>query len=160
MQVAKDTVVRFQYDIHDQEGRHLESGEGSNPTAYLHGYGNILPGLEKAMAGQSAGESVTVTLHPAEAYGPIREDAVQRIPIKHLAGAKRWKAGMVASVSTDRGRRLMTVLKVGHKFADMDTNHPLAGKTLVFTVHVVDVRAATTEEKAHRHAHGVGGHQH
>lgn len=160
MHVAQDTVVLFQYDIHDKNGDLLESSADSKPTAYLHGYGNILPGLEKAMRGHQAGDTVTASLFPAEAYGARHEDAVQRIPIKHLSGAKRWKAGMVANVNTDRGRRLMTVIKVGHKFADMDTNHPLAGKTLTFTIKVVAVRAATAEEIAHGHAHGDGGHHH
>ncbi|MEK9766370.1 MAG: peptidylprolyl isomerase, partial [Thalassolituus sp.] len=81
-------------------------------------------------------------------------------PVKHLQGAKVWKKGMVASVHTEQGMRQVTIVKVGRFMADVDTNHPFAGKTLQFEVDVVAVREATAEELDHGHAHGVGGHQH
>ncbi|MEP2613765.1 FKBP-type peptidyl-prolyl cis-trans isomerase, partial [Marinobacter alexandrii] len=102
--------------------------------------------------------SVTVT--PEKAYGPRKADAVQRVPVKHLMGAKRWKRGMIAQVQTEQGPRHVLVAKVGHKFADVDTNHPMAGKTLTFDLEVIDVRAADPEELAHGHVHGPGGHHH
>ena len=75
-------------------------------------------------------------------------------------GAKKWKPGMVAVVNTEQGQRQVTVVKVGMFKAEVDNNHPLAGKTLSFEIDVIDVRAASAEEIEHGHAHGVGGHHH
>lgn len=160
MQIEKNAVVQFHYSLTDEQGESLEQSAGGEPTAYLHGHGGIIPGLEEAMEGREAGESFTVTVAPEKAYGQRQEDAIQRVPLKHLQGAKRWKPGMVAQVQTQQGPRHVVVAKVGHKFADVDTNHPLAGRTLTFEIEIVNVREASAEEIAHGHAHGVGGHHH
>ncbi|MEQ8802881.1 MAG: peptidylprolyl isomerase, partial [Haliea sp.] len=70
------------------------------------------------------------------------------------------KPGMTVQLNTAEGRHPVTVTKVGRHSAEVDTNHPLAGQTLVFDIDIVDVRAATPEEVAHGHAHGAGGHHH
>lgn len=160
MKVEKNTVVLFHYRLTDDSGVEIESNTETEPTAYLHGHGGIIAGLEKAMAGRESGESFQVTVPPEDAYGPRKPDAMQRLPIKHLLGAKRWKPGMIAQVQTSQGRRHVMVAKVGHKFADVDTNHPLAGRTLTFDITISEVRVASAEEIAHGHAHGVGGHHH
>lgn len=160
MSIEKNKVVLFHYTVSDESGETIESSAEGQPNAYLHGHGGIIPGLEQAMTGRETGETFTVTVAPENAYGMRKPDAIQRVPIKHLAGAKRWKPGMVAQVQTERGRRHVVVAKVGHKFADVDTNHPLAGRTLTFDVEIVEVRDASAEELAHGHAHGVGGHHH
>ena len=160
MPIEKNIVVQFHYSLTDEQGETVESSAGSDPNAYLHGHGGIIPGLEEAMEGREAGDAFTVTVPPEKAYGPRKPDAIQRVPLKHLQGAKRWKPGMVAQVHTQQGPRHVLVAKVGHKFADVDTNHPLAGKTLTFEITIVDVREATAEEISHGHAHGVGGHHH
>ncbi|MET4025973.1 FKBP-type peptidyl-prolyl cis-trans isomerase SlyD [Marinobacter sp. MBR-99] len=158
MPIEKNQVVLFHYNVSDEQGKVVETSRGGQPNAYLHGHGGIIRGLEEALEGREAGDTFSVTVTPDKAYGPRRADAVQRVPIKHLMGAKRWKAGMVAQVQTEQGRRHVVVTKVGHKFADVDTNHPMAGKTLTFEIEVVEVRAADAEELAHGHAHGPGGH--
>ena len=160
MKVEKNTVVLFHYRLTDDSGAEIESNTEAEPSAYLHGHGGIIPGLEKAMAGRESGESFQVTVPPEEAYGPRKPDSMQRVPIKHLLGSKRWKPGMIAQVQTEQGRRHVMVAKVGHKFADVDTNHPLAGRTLTFDITISEVRVASAEEIAHGHAHGVGGHHH
>lgn len=161
MNISKDTVVQFHYDLVDVgTGEQVESSREHDPIAYLHGHGNMLVGVEDALTGKAAGDEFSITLEAKDAYGERQEDAIQRIPLKHLSGAKVWKKGMVATVHTDHGVRQVTVVKVGHFNADCDINHPLAGKTLTFNISVVDVRAATEEELAHGHAHGVGGHHH
>jgi FKBP-type peptidyl-prolyl cis-trans isomerase SlyD len=86
------------------------------------------------------------------------ETAVQRVPIKHLIRPGKLAVGLAVNVNTSAGARRGTVLKVGRFNVDVDLNHPLAGKTLVFDLRIVDVRDATPEEIAHRHAHGPGGH--
>ena len=160
MNISKDTVVQFHYTLKDDKGELIESTEGKDPMAYLHGHSNIIAGLEKALEGKAVGDSFTVTIEPKDGYGPRQENAMQRISLKHLQGARKWKPGMMAFVETDKGYRQVTVLKVGKFNADVDTNHPLAGKTLVFDIQVADIREASAEEKSHGHAHGVGGHHH
>ncbi|RVT45454.1 peptidylprolyl isomerase [Rheinheimera sediminis] len=159
MQISKDTVVQFHYTLTDDTGV-LENSRSQDPVLYLQGHGNLIEGLEKAMEGHQAGDAFSVTLAPAEAYGERKEDAVQSVQVKHLVGAKKWKPGMIAVVNTDQGQRQVTVVKVGMFKAEVDTNHPLAGKTLSFDIDVIDVRAASAEEIEHGHAHGVGGHHH
>src|SRR3569623_977054 len=116
------------------------------------------------MAGKQAGDRFSVTLSPVKAYGARRSDAVQRVSFKHVMtrGNKKetLQPGKVVQVNTLQGPRDVTVIKAGLKTVDVDTNHPLAGKTLSFDIEVVDVRDATTDELAHGHAHGAGGHEH
>jgi len=160
MNIEKDVVVQFSYKLTDTNQRQLEQSEDKVPMAYLHGHGNLLSGLEKAMAGRTAGDQFSVTLEPAEAYGELKDNSEQRIPVKHLQGAKKWKKGMIGVVHTEQGRKQVTVVKVGKFMVTVDFNHPFAGKVLTFEVEIVDVRAATREEIEHGHAHGVGGHHH
>ena len=160
MQIDKDKVVQFHYQLQDGDGQQIESSEGGEPMAYLHGADNIIPGLENALTGHAAGDRVEVTVPPEDGYGPRKEDMLQRISAKYLKHAGKLKPGMQAQLQTEQGPRWVTVTKVGLKSVDVDANHPLAGKTLKFTVDIVDVREATAEERQHGHAHGPGGHQH
>ena len=159
MKVEDEKVVQFLYELKDEQQTVLESTEGE-PVAYLHGFKNMMAGLENALAGKSVGDKFSVTLSPEEGYGERVEGSVQRVPVKHLQGAKKWKPGMVATVETEQGSRQVTVIKMGKFMVTVDSNHPFAGKTLTFDIEVVDVRDATGEEIAHGHAHGAGGHQH
>ncbi|OYD24308.1 FKBP-type peptidyl-prolyl cis-trans isomerase [Oceanimonas baumannii] len=160
MQIANDNVVQFNYTLKDEQGEVMDTNQGKAPLAYLHGHDNMLEGLEKALHGKSEGDSFSVTLAPADAYGERDESLTQRVSIRHLQGAKRWEPGMVAMVHTENGPRQVVVVKVGRFMADVDLNHLLAGRTLTFDIDVVAVRAATAEELEHGHAHGEGGHQH
>ncbi len=159
MTISKDSVVQFHYTL-SEGGETLETTKDGDPMAYLHGHNNIIPGLEAAMVGKAEGDSFSVTVEPTQGYGERKDGATQRIPLKHLQGAKKWRPGMMAWVQTDQGQRQVTIIKVGKFNADCDLNHPLAGKTLTFDVEIVGVRPATEEEKSHGHAHGVGGHHH
>ncbi len=159
MQVAKNTVVRFEYTLHETNGDLLESTDGQ-AVAYLHGHKAMIPAIEDGLEGKQAGDEVKLSLASEQAYGERNEEAQERVSVKHLQGAKTWKPGMVALVQTEQGPRQVTILKVGKFMATIDTNHPYAGKHLDFDLKVVEVRAATEEEMAHGHAHGAGGHQH
>jgi FKBP-type peptidyl-prolyl cis-trans isomerase SlyD len=112
------------------------------------------------MEGKEEGESLSVILPPEQAYGQRKLDAIQRVPAKRLMGAKKWKPGMIAQVNTEKGPRHVLVTKVGHKFIDVDTIHPLAGRTLTFDIEIISLREAEAEEISHGHAHGAGGHNH
>ncbi len=164
MSITAHSVVSFHYRLCDETGIELENSHDADPMLYLHGHKGIIPGLEKALEGRAVGDSLSVTLEPQQAYGVRREGREQRIPIKHLQvdakTLRTLKKGMAVPVQTEQGARSMVILKVGRFNVDVDTNHPLAGKTLTFDIEIVAVRDATAEEKAHGHAHGVGGHQH
>ncbi len=160
MKIAQNAVVTFDYTLKGEDGEPLESTRERGPMSYLHGAGNIIPGLEKAMDGRQSGDAFSVTIAPEEAYGPRAEGRVQRVPAKHFPQPRKLKPGQVVQLRTRRGPMQAVVLKVGRFNVDIDTNHPLAGRTLTFDVEIVDVRAATPEEIAHRHAHGPGGAQH
>ena len=163
MQVSKGTVVQFYYRIKDLDGKELESNFGDQAVAYLHGYNNMMPGIEKSLESMSKGDLLEVELEAVETYGEIQADSEQRISVKHLLSTEKkpkWKAGMTAVVNTEQGQREVTITKVGKFMVTIDTNHPLAGKTLQFELQVESIRAASDEEIQHGHAHGVGGHQH
>ena len=159
MLISKDTVVQLHYQLSDDSGL-LESSQGSDPLLYLHGHQNMLPAIEQALEGKSKGDTLELTLAPKDAYGERREDAIQSVQVKHLQGAKKWQPGMMAVVQTEHGPRQVKIVKVGMFKAEVDTNHPLAGKTLTFKFKVLAIRAASDEEIAHGHAHGIGGHHH
>jgi FKBP-type peptidyl-prolyl cis-trans isomerase SlyD len=163
MKISKGTVVQFYYRIKDLDGKEIESNFNVQAVAYLHGYNNMMPGIEKSLESMSKGDLLEAELEAAETYGEIQADSEQRISVKHLLSAEKkpkWKAGMTAVVNSEQGQREVTLIKVGKFMVTIDTNHPLAGKTLQFEFQVEDVRAATDEEIEHGHAHGAGGHHH
>ncbi|MEQ8661906.1 MAG: peptidylprolyl isomerase [Gammaproteobacteria bacterium] len=160
MNIANDHVVTFHYRLSDADGNALEDSHAGAPLSYLHGHGGIIRGLEAALHGRAAGDSFEVTLAPAEAYGERQADAVQRVQRKYVITRGKLVPGQVVAVNTERGARQVVVIKAGRFVVDVDTNHPLAGRSLTFAVDIVDVRAATPEERAHGHAHGADGHHH
>ncbi len=163
MKITSGTVVNFHYRLSNGE-QELENSHGGDPMAYLHGHNNIIPGLEAEMSGKEVGDAFTVTIQAEQAYGLRRDDAVQRVPIKHLHNSaklkNKLKPGMLVHINTNDGAKQATVVKAGRFNVDVDTNHPLAGIALTFEVKVEAVREATAEEVSHGHAHGVGGHHH
>ena len=163
MKIEKNKVVSFHYVLSDADGAELERSDEGAPSLCLYGHHNVMPALEQEMEGRQAGDAFDVTLPPEKAYGMPRPDAIQRVPVKHLIGVnKKTKLvpGMLVKVNTQQGPRDARVVKAGKFNVDVDTNHPLAGMTLTFAIRIEDVRDATDEEIAHRHAHGPGGHQH
>ncbi len=154
MQIENNTVVAFHYSLTEVDGSYSEDSRSGDPLYYLHGHRGILPGLEDAMTGRVAGDKFAVTIEPEQGYGLRNEDGIQRVPIKHLIGRKKPRLGDIVSVNSARGEIKATVIKIGKFNVDVDSNHPLAGKTLSFEVEILEVREATMEEVAHRHAHG------
>jgi FKBP-type peptidyl-prolyl cis-trans isomerase SlyD len=160
MKISEHSVVSFHYTLKNSKGEQLESSREGDAMTYLHGSGNIIKGLEKAMEGKATGESFEVTVEPAEAYGEHKPANIQRVSAKHFRDAKALKPGQVIGLQTQQGPVQVTVTKVGRFNVDVDANHPLAGQTLIFEVEVTEVREATDEEKDHGHVHGPGGHHH
>jgi len=153
-------VVSFHYTLTNPEGEQVESSRDTQPMSYLHGAGNIIPGLENAMTGKTAGDEFQVTVEAAEAYGERNEDKVHRIPAKHFKNPNKLLPGQIVGLQTQQGPMQVTVVKVGRFNVDVDANHPLAGQALTFDVEVTEVRDASAEEVAHGHVHGAGGVDH
>ena len=159
--VGARTVVSLHYTVRDDtSGRALETSAGGEPLAILYGQSGLPRPVVEALRGKVAGDEVTVTVAPEQAFGLRREDAVQRISKKHFRDPKRLHPGTRATLQGERGPQTVTVVKVGGKVVDVDTNHPYAGLTLTFVLQVLAVRAASDEEVAHGHVHGPGGHHH
>ncbi|ADC70951.1 MULTISPECIES: peptidylprolyl isomerase [unclassified Thioalkalivibrio] len=160
MQVAQNAVVSIHYTLTNDAGETIDSSEGREPLAYLHGNGQLVPGLERELEGKAAGDKVQAKVAPAEGYGEKIDAMVQEIPLEAFQGVDSVQPGMQFQAETQNGPLTVTVTKVEGDTATVDGNHPLAGENLNFDVEVVEVREASAEELEHGHAHGVGGHQH
>jgi FKBP-type peptidyl-prolyl cis-trans isomerase SlyD len=160
MKAAHGMVVIMHYTLTDDSGETLDSSIGGEPMAYLHGHGNIIPGLERALDGVSAGHKSDVTVPAADAYGEKNPEAVFEAPREHFPPDLELAAGLRVTAEGPEGPISLTVVEITERGAILDANHPLAGKTLHFAVEIVDVRPATAEEIEHGHVHGAGGHHH
>ena len=160
MQIAERTVASFNYTLTNDAGEIIDSSEGRSPLAYLHGAGNIVPGLEKQMTGRKAGDRFDVVVAPEEGYGQPNPMLVQTVPREAFQGVDSIEVGMEFQAQTPQGPLSVVVSKVDADNVTVDGNHPLAGKTLHFAIEVTEVRDASEEELAHGHVHGVGGHHH
>lgn len=160
MHIAKNTVVSIDYTLTDTDGSVLDKSEGGAPLAYLHGAGNIIPGLEEALEGKAAGDQLQVSVPPHKAYGRRIEELHHKVPRKMFETKGEIKPGMRFHANGENGTHTVTVTAVDTEHVTVDANHPMAGKTLNFEVRVVEVRAATAEELAHGHVHSAHGHHH
>lgn len=160
MQIAKGTVVSINYTLTDDAHNIIDSSAGGEPLAYIHGTDNIIPGLEKALAGKSTGDRLEVSVPPQEAYGLRDEALAQVIPRDRFESVQDIEIGMQFQTPTSDGVSIVTVTSVDKKNITVDANHPLAGMMLHFSVEVIEVRAATPEEMDHGHIHSPGGHHH
>ena len=156
MRAAKETVVSIEYTLKDDRGNILDTSVGQAPMEYLHGASNIIPGLEQAIEGLTAGDFKAVAVPPALGYGEYSEKLIQRVPLDRF-GENKVEIGMRFHAETNLGMRVLVIRHVDDKEAVLDGNHELAGKTLHFDVKVVSVRAAELSELAHGHPHQSGG---
>ena len=159
MTVENGKVVSFHYTLTNAQGDVLDQSQ-EHPMPYLHGAGNIIPGLEKELAGKKVGDKLTVNVPAAEAYGEYHEQLVNDVPREAFQGVDQIEPGMQFQADTPEGVQVITVKAVNGETVTVDANHPLAGQDLNFDVEIVEVREATEEESAHGHVHGVGGHHH
>ncbi len=160
MNISENCVASIHYTLTDGEGKVIDTSEGQEPLAYLHGAGNIIPGLEKALLGKTVGDKFNVSIPAAEAYGVRDDSMVQELPSNMFSGIENIEVGMEFHAETEQGLQVVTVTKVEGDNVTIDGNHPLAGVDLNFDVEVADIRAASAEEMEHGHAHGAGGHHH
>ena len=160
MNISPNKVVCIHYTLRDEAGTVLDSSSGRAPLAYLHGRGNLVPGLEAALEGKSAGTSFEVAVAPEQGYGIRDERLVQIVPRTKFGDAAEITPGMQFKANGSGGARVVTVMRVERDLVTVDANYPLAGKTLYFQVEITEIRRATREELTHGHVHGPGGHHH
>lgn len=161
MKIAKNSVVTIDYTLTDDDGKVLDSSVGHGPMAYLHGHGQIVPGLEKALNGKGAGEQVKVAVAPKDGYGEKGGGKTMAIGREDLPGDVDLEEGMPLHATGPDGHDLVLwVQKIEGQQVTLSTEHPMAGVTLHFDVAIKEVRAATKDELQHGHAHGPEGHHH
>ena len=158
MQVADNMAVSIHYTLTNDDGEVLDSSIGDEALVYLHGVGNIIPGLEKALHGKVAGDKFNVRIAPEDAYGELMEDMIQVISRDMFEGIDNIEVGMQFNADVSSGSGVVTVVNIEDDDITIDGNHPLAGLALTFDVEVIDVRVATEEEAKHGHIHGAGCH--
>jgi FKBP-type peptidyl-prolyl cis-trans isomerase SlyD len=151
-------AVSIHYTLTNDHGEVLDSSIGDEALVYLHGGGNIIAGLEKALHGKVAGDKFNVRIAPEDAYGELMENMIQVISRDMFEGIDNIEVGMQFHADVSSGSGVVTVVNIEDDDITIDGNHPLAGLALTFDVEVIDVRAATQEEVAHGHIHGAGCH--
>jgi FKBP-type peptidyl-prolyl cis-trans isomerase SlyD len=162
MNIFTNTVVTLTFELFDADGTLLEATD--EPIAYLHGgHSGILPKLEEALTLKKAGDTVTVDVEPADAFGDYDPELVKievedRLPPEIEVGMQ-FEA--FAGADEEPGSGIVyTVTDIAEGKVVLDGNHAWAGKRLRFDCRILDVRAGTTEELEHGHVHGAGGHHH
>lgn len=161
MLIANQHVVAIDYTLSNDAGEVIDSSAGAEPLVYLHGAGNIIAGLENALAGKVVGDELEVSIEPEDAYGEYSAELITNLGREMFEGVEELEVGMQFHASApDGGMQIVTIRDIDGDQVTIDANHPLAGQQLNFKVKVMSVRAASEEEIAHGHVHGEGGHQH
>ena len=152
--IGNNSVVSMHYKLTDNEGNVIDTSEGEEPLTYLHGVGNIIPGLEKELVGKIENDALTVKVQPAEGYGEIMEELIESVPKVAFQGVDNIEVGMSFEAQNPNGdMQRIVVKKIEDDMVTVDANHPLAGIELNFDVTIISVREATEEEVAHGHVH-------
>lgn len=137
--------VSLQYTLTNEKGRVIESNKGKEPMIYTHGSSQIIPGLEKELAGMAVGGEKKIRVKPEEAYGQVDPKAFREIPRANVP-PEGLKVGAVLSAKNAQGQSFpVRVHEIKEKTVVMDLNHPLAGKTLSFDVKILDIKAAAAK---------------
>ena len=146
--VTDGDFVYIEYTLKLEDGSVVDSNVGSDPMNFIHGKGQIVPGLEKQLTGMKKGENKHVVVKPEDGYGKIRKDAIREVPREKIP-EESHKAGAKIQGYTATGRVIpMTVKEVKDKTIVLDYNHPLAGKTLYFDVNIVDIQTPVKNTSA------------
>ncbi len=153
MKVAKNMVVSFDYVLNNDKGENLDSSTKHGPLEYLHGFGNIIPGLESALEGKNVGDQFEVSVAPKDAYGEYNPALVQTLNKDQFSGVDQVSEGMQFKVDTEGGPLVVRVSEVNGENVTIDGNHPLAGQNLNFNVTIANIREASSTEIEHGHVH-------
>ncbi len=165
MKISKNTVPSLAYTLKNDKGEVLDQADKENAFVYLHGHSGVIVGLEKALDDKTAGDVLTLTIAPEEAYGERLESSIQEMPLDMFDNIDKSElfVGAQFHAETNQGMQIVTITQVNEETITIDGNHPMAGLILHFDIEVLDVRDASKEEIAHGHIHAHGsscGHNH
>ena len=158
LRAEENTVIGLVYNLFDSEGNLIEERTKSDPLFYIHGVGQLLPGVERAIDGQGVGFKATIEIPAAEAYGEYDEDLVTEVERSAFPETIELEVGMQFNTQGPEGESLVVeVVEISDEAVVIDGNHPLAGCDLKFELEVHSIRNATAEEIEHGHVHGKDG---
>lgn len=167
--IETNKVVSIEYEVMDFDTKEIvDSNIGAKPLEFLVGAGQVVTGLEKAIVGAEVGKKLEIEVKPEEAYGLYRSDFLQEVPKDQFEGIE-LQIGMTLFGQAENGQTVQVSVKdFSENMVMIDYNHPLAGKTLLFNITVLDSREPTEEEiiagsggcgcgSGHHHGHQEGG---
>jgi FKBP-type peptidyl-prolyl cis-trans isomerase SlyD len=159
--IEADTVVSMHYTLRGDDQAILDSSTGSEPLLFLHGHGQIIPGLENALTGKKVGDTFKVSIPAEDGYGAYDEALTMQVTRAQFPEGAELEVGSVFELVGDNQEAIPArITALEGDTVKLDANHPLAGQALHFEIEVVSVRPATEEELEHGHAHGGDGHHH
>jgi FKBP-type peptidyl-prolyl cis-trans isomerase SlyD len=154
--VESNKVISVAYTLRLASGEVVDYSDEEDPLEYLHGAGNIIPGLERALSGLAVGEKRDVEVQPEDGYGFYNPEEVEVVERQQFPASMKLQRGMQLEVTDEMGNVAEAyVREVNSEQVTLDFNHPLAGQTLFFSVEVLGIREATEDEIAHGHVHGA-----
>lgn len=152
-EVQDDVIVTLHYTV-SVDDEVVDTSRNDEPIFFIQGKGQIIPGLERALYGMKAGESKEFAVAPKDAYGEVDEDAFADIPRSEFPPEIPIEAGVELQLTNDEGEELEAfIVSADEDTVHLNFNHPLAGRELVFSVQVTEIRQATEEELDHGHVH-------
>ena len=143
----ENSVVGIEYEVKEAgTSEVVDTNKGAEPLEFITGKGHVIPGLENALVGMAEGESGDIMVKAVDAYGEVNPEAKQTLPMEQFEGVD-LKEGMTLYGQGENGETVqVTVVSFDDKEVNIDFNHPLAGKDLMFSVTVVSLREATEDE--------------
>ncbi len=160
MSIAQNKVVYLEYVLKDDAGQILEETEGE-PFAYIHGLGQLVPGLEKRLDGAEVGQKFEVVVPPEEGHGTHDPEGLFSVPRDAFPADQTLEVGDILMGEAEDGEPVpVRIVEVLDEEVKVDANHPLAGQTLHYSVSIVNMRDATPEELEHEHPHDGHDHDH
>ncbi len=160
MKITHGMVVAMHYELTDENNDTLDATENGDLFTYLHGHGNIIPGLENGLDGLGVGDKAHIIVHPAQGYGAHDPQARIEMPRSQFPDDADLSPGDRVAIDGPEGEKIFTIIEMTDVNVTLDGNHPLAGMILHFDIEVAEIRPATEEELAHGHAHSGGDHHH
>ena len=155
MTIADKKVVTIEFTVKNADSNEvIESSVGGEPLVYLHGFNNLVPGLEKELTGKKVGDKYEVNVSAEEGYGVRDDSLVQEVPKAAFEGVEEVNVGMEFTADGPSGPVVVEVTKIEGDMVTIDSNHPLAGIPLAFSGEIQEIRDASADELEHGHIHG------
>jgi len=145
MAIEANQIVSIEYEVKDGDTV-VDSNIGGDALVFMFGKGQIIPGLENGIVDMAIGEKGDILVQPADAYGEYNDEATQEVPADQFAGIELAVGMTLYGQGEDGGTVQVTVKEIKDETVIIDFNHPLAGKTLMFSVAINNIRDASAEE--------------